>query len=77
MSVATVKLIHALDVKIEVEDIPEKFAPSGYLYVLTEGDFLEHAKTMREIEKDRNDWIRRYDNVLTGLKYWRGRALEK
>lgn len=30
----------------------------------------------RKFEKERNDWIRKYDNLLKGLQYWKEKALE-
>jgi hypothetical protein len=64
--------------RIEVVKEPSIYAPSDYVYfVPSEMDFLQMAKTMASLENQRDEWIRRYDNLMRGLQYWRERALEQ
>jgi hypothetical protein len=45
-------------------------------FVPQEMGLLKWAKSTYQFEKERNEWIRKYENVLNGLKYWRNKALE-
>ena len=69
-------VVHAFDVRPEVELAPTAYAPPGHLYIVPQDmTFETMARTMHAAEKGRSEWIRRYENVLQGLKYWKEIAL--
>lgn len=73
---AHLTLVHATNVELMVKTEPTIFAPKDMLFIVPEGSsFLIMARTLYEVEKERSEWIRKYDNVLGGLSYWRERAL--
>jgi hypothetical protein len=70
-------LVHAPGDDVEIERQPSVYAPRGIVYLVPpKSDFLTMARTMYSLEQERNDWIRRYDNALAGLNYWKARAQE-
>lgn len=72
------KIIHAPSDKIECEVLSDRNVPKGYAYLVPDNEnFVEIARSRYEIEKDRNEWIRRYDNVLKGLRYWQAKEKER
>lgn len=71
-------LVHAFSDEIEITKEPSPYAAKGYAYLVPDkANFIEIAKDRSAIEKDRNEWIRKYQNVLDGLAYWKNRALER
>lgn len=71
-------VVHAPDIDFEISHESSIFAPRDCVYLVPDKiDFGYFVRSMYELEKERNEWIRRYENVLTGLKYWRSKALEK
>lgn len=73
-----ITVIHSFDLELEVTKTPSAYAPSGTVYIVPENnDFLKMANTLYVVEKDRNEWIRRYENLLNGLRYWQAKAKEK
>lgn len=72
-----ITIIHALNLKIEVKIEPSVYAPHDILYIVPPGgDFLKMARTIYQAEKEKAEWIRKYDSLLNGLKYWRNRCFE-
>lgn len=64
----------------EIEVIHEKsiYAPNNYLYIVPDNTTgLQMARSLYYSEKEKNDWIRKYDRLLKGLNYWKARAEEK
>lgn len=72
-----VYVIHSPNVEVEVEKQVTCYAPPNSIYFLTQPNDLNHLKTLFSIEKEKNEWIRKYDNLLNGLRYWQARALSK
>lgn len=71
-------LIHASEDKVEVEVQKSFYCEPKRCYLLSDKEnIIEHARTMYQLEKEKNDWIRRYDNLIQGLNYWKQRALMK
>ena len=69
-------LIHSYDTDVECEVVPDRYCASRTAYFMRDGESLiELARTIREAEKETNEWIRSYGNVLKGLNYWKQRAL--
>lgn len=62
--------------KPELIDDVSVFAPKDYVYFCTQ-NFDGCIADMYKEAKEKNEWIRRYDNLKRGLEYWRARALEK
>ena len=74
---ATFTLIHAYSDEVEVKKESTAYAPNGYVYLMPDkADRFEWARTIYEADKEKNEWIRRYENAMQGLKYWREKALE-
>ena len=72
-------IIHPYCHEVEVETIPDKWCPNNNVYLMTDltnENFLSLIAGIHEVEKDRNEWIRKYENVLQGLNYWRNKANE-
>ena len=74
---AKIHIIHSFDVQPDVELVPSAYCPNKTLYFA--GDPYDHIKHLRSIysaEKERSEWIRKYENALNGLNYWKEKALE-
>ena len=72
-----VTIVHAYDTEVELHLEPSPYAPSGTIYFVSpQEDFLKYARTLYDAEKDRSEWIRKYQNVLNGLNYWKSKAME-
>lgn len=70
-------VVHAPGVDIEIVKEQSIFAPRDYVYLVPDkANFGEWARTMFSIEKEKNEWIRKYENVLSGLNYWKNKYLE-
>lgn len=74
-----VHIIHAYNIRPEVHVEASVYAPNDYIYVLPnrEDTFLQVAKTYAQFERERNEWMHKYNNLLNGLNYWKNKALEK
>ena len=72
-----VHVVHSFDTSPEFELVPSAFVPSKTVYFMTEPNQVNHLKSLYQAEKERNEWIRKYENALNGLNYWRGKAMEK
>ena len=78
MNKPRINLIHGHGIEPIVTVHADRNCPPDYLYIFPDKedtDFLTMARTMLAFETERNDWIRKYDNVYQGLKYWRDKAL--
>lgn len=63
-----------IDVRLEYSS----FAPKDTVFIVPpQHSFLKMARTVSQAESALAEWIRRYENVFNGLKYWRNKALEK
>lgn len=71
-------LHHPAD-NVTIKKEPTIYATQGYVYIMLDPnqDFLKMARMLYEAEKDTAEWIRRYQNVLNGLEYWKDKALSK
>ena len=70
-------LVHAYGVNIEVEKQASPYVMKDMVYLMPDqDDFGRFVKTMYQLEKEKNEWIRRYDNVLKGLRYWESKSRE-
>lgn len=73
---AFITVVHAANIEAEIKTESTVYAPKDMVYIMPAGgSFIKMARNMYEIEKERSDWIRKYENVLQGLSYWRERAL--
>lgn len=73
----SIKIIHPYSIAPAVELIPDRNCPNTHYYIIpARENFLQMAKTMYQFEKEMNNWVRAYGNVLKGLQYWRSRAQE-
>lgn len=73
-----ITVVKAPGVEIEVVQEVSIHAPRDSVYfVPSDMDFITFGITIREVERQRNEWIRKYDNLYNGLKYWRDKALTK
>lgn len=71
-------IIHPYEAQVEIIAAPDRNCPADYAYLLQEQDnFLQMIRTMYIAEKETNEWIRKYENVLKGLAYWKDKALTK
>lgn len=71
-------LVKAPGVTLEIEQVTEVCCPSGYIYFIPDKtEFGQFARSLHQAEKEKNEWVRRYEKMYQGLKYWRGKALEK
>lgn len=72
-------LITSFSNEVEVEVQRSAYCPKGQIYFMPDRNrpILNHLKSLYEAEKERNEWIRRYENVLNGLHYWRQLALNQ
>ena len=77
MNKRTLTLIHSPSVELEVKTEPTAYCPNDYIYFVGDKDkYISHLRTISEAEAQVNEWIRRYDNLLKGLYYWKEKALE-
>lgn len=75
---ADIVILHATNIKPKVELESSIYAPNDHVYILNQNqDKIQFGKSLFAAEKERNEWIRKYENVLSGLNYWKDRALSK
>lgn len=73
-----VHIIHPFNVKPEISVEPNAYAPPDTVYLVPDNTSLvKWARTLHQIEKERSDWIRAYNNILRGLRYWKDKAESK
>lgn len=73
-----ITIIHAPTTTVDIIKEVSIYAPNNYAYFISDNkDFLNFVKSNYDSEKEVSDWIRKYDNVLQGLKYWKDKALSK
>lgn len=78
MRKATINIIHASNCEIEIITEASIYAPKDTVYIVPEKDsFIKMAATLYATEKEKNEWIRKYDNVLKGLRYWQAKAKDE
>lgn len=53
------------------------YVPKGVVYLSPDNDVVKWARNIHRAEKEVNEWIRKYENVLNGLNYWKERALNE
>lgn len=71
-------LVHSPATNVEIVKEISFYAPNGYFYIIPDkSNFVEIAKDRSQLEKERNEWIHKYENLLNGLNYWKNKALEK
>lgn len=63
------------NLKVTIE--PSVYMPNDRYYILGESNFFRHIRSLYEAEKQLNEYIRRYENALKGLKYWKEKSEEK
>lgn len=61
----------------DVEIVKDRYCPRGSVYIMPDKTkpLLDHLKSLYQAEKERSEWIRKYQNVLDGLNYWKQKAL--
>ena len=71
------RVVHHYSTKPEVEFIPDRMCPPNRAYLLASKETpFQYLKSVRQAELERNEWIRKYDNLKKGLEDWRDKALE-
>lgn len=70
-------LITSLSNECEVEIQKSVYCANDYAYLITDksAPMSLTVKSAYESEKMMNQWIRKYDNLLGGLNYWKAKAL--
>lgn len=72
-----ITLVHAFCDKVEILKEPSVYASPGYAYLVPDqSNFMKIAKDRVELERERNEWISKYNNLLNGLNYWKNKAKE-
>jgi hypothetical protein len=75
MELVIIKAPNVGDIKIRQEI--SFLAPKDYIYFVPQGmSFETWGRTLAQAEREKNEWIRRYENMYQGLKYWREKAQE-
>lgn len=75
---SSITIITDPSTKIEVLQETSVYAPKGYVYILPEKESLiTMARSIHQAEREKNEWIRKYDNLLKGLNFWKDKALSK
>lgn len=70
-------IIHAPGTEIQVKQYADIHCPREEAYVVAANpNPLIHMKTLSSTIKERDKWVAKYNNVLKGLKYWKGKANE-
>lgn len=61
--------------ELEIVVVKDRNCPVGCVYFMPDQSkpVLEHLKSIYQAEKEMNKWIRKYDNVLNGLNYWKNK----
>lgn len=76
--ISRLTIFHALNVDPEIKFEPCAYAPNDTVYfTLDKNSPLSYMRSLYSAEKERNEWIRKYDNLLNGLNYWKDKALSK
>lgn len=72
-------LIHPPNVEPILNVEKSVYCSPQHLYLMPENgpDLPTMCRSVYAAEKDRSEWIRKYQNVLDGLNYWKERALSK
>ncbi len=71
-----ITLVKCPNTNLEVIQESSVFCAKDYVYFIPENDsFVKFARNMYDAEKEKNEWIRRYEKCLQGLNYWKERAL--
>jgi hypothetical protein len=70
-------LITSFQDECEVEIQKSAYCPRGEIYLVNDKSrpILEHVRLLYQAEKEKNDWIRAYDNAIQGLNYWKAKAM--
>jgi hypothetical protein len=71
----TLTIIRPYSIDLEVKIEPSAYCPNENAYFIG-NDLLTHVKTIYQAEKERSEWIRKYENALQGLRYWKEKAIE-
>lgn len=74
---AKVTVVHAPNIEVCINTQVSFYAPSKAIYFLTDGDDeIYLLRSLYRAEKERSDWIRKYQNALNGLYYWKSKVEE-
>lgn len=70
-------IVHAYSDDVQIKKEASQYAAKGYCYLVpSQENIIQMARTVNQADKDRSEWIRKYENVLRGLRYWQNRAHE-
>lgn len=75
----TIQIIVPYSAKVKAEIVPSPYVQDDRFFIMQDPNcdhILEHLRTIYSVEKDRADWIRRYDRTLKGLRFWQQKAME-
>lgn len=71
------RIVHPYCAKPEVEFIPDKYCPNDRAFLLAPNQTpFQYLRSVQQAEKEKNEWIRKYENVLKGLNYWQNKFKE-
>lgn len=62
--------------KVEVALEKSAYVPSGSVYFVQDPkfDILKHIETIEQMKREQDRLQDRYENILKGLEYWKGRC---
>lgn len=74
MTKITVLSAYSDTIEVVVEKSP--YMPKGTVYFVTDHNFdlPKHLETIAEMKREHKRLQDRYDNVLRGLEYWKGKC---
>lgn len=77
MKQVTFHLIHAYNVKPNINIEASAYCQDNMAYFMAEKDsFVQLARDMYQVEKEKAEWIRKYDHLLKGVRYWQAKCKE-
>ena len=77
MNKKIINLFHAPNINVEIKTQISIYAPPDTIYFAPENNDITWFKTIYLAEKEKNEFIRKYDNALKGLNYWKDKALSR
>lgn len=71
-----ITVLSAIGDEIQVSVEKSIYMPRGSLYFVTDPNFdlPKHLETIAEMKREQERLLARYENVLKGLEYWKGKC---
>jgi hypothetical protein len=68
------QIIHATNIELEIDVCSTVYAPKDYYYLIPKDmDAQTFFRTIYDTEKEKNEWIRKYNNLLKGINFFKNR----